>query len=91
MGGSGSSRSGPRAWLALLAPEWSGWGRLVWCLRQRRALSGGRAGVIWVRGPELAWAAWGVRRGLFELARMDGLAYLRAAPAAGPLAGGSAP
>lgn len=72
---------GLRERFALIAPEWSGWGRLAWCLRQRRALRTPRSSVVWVRGPELAWASWGERRGLFEIDRMDGLAYLRALPA----------
>ena len=83
MGGRRVSHAGLREWLALLAPQWSGWGRLVWCLRQRRALAHPRRAVVWVRGHELAWASWGERRGLFAIDRMDGLAYLRAAPVPG--------
>lgn len=64
--------------LTVLAPQWSGWSRLAWCLRQKRALTGPDRAAVWVRSPELSWAIWGARHGLFEVARMDGLAYLRA-------------
>jgi hypothetical protein len=64
--------------LTVLAPQWSGWSRLAWCLRQKRALTGPRRAVVWGRSAELSWAMWGARHGFFEVARMDGLAYLRA-------------
>jgi hypothetical protein len=67
--------------LSVLAPQWSGWSRLAWCLRQRRALRGSRGAVIWVRSAKLPWAVWGERHGFFEVERMDGLPYLRAATA----------
>ncbi len=67
--------------LSLLAPEWRGWERLAWCLRQRRALAGPDGKVVWVRGTEFAWASWGARHGLFAIERMDGLPYLHAVPA----------
>jgi hypothetical protein len=65
--------------LSLLVPDWSGWARLAWCTRQRRALLGPAGKVVWVRGPELEWATWGARHGLFSIGRMDGLPYLQAA------------
>ncbi|ACG73317.1 hypothetical protein AnaeK_2089 [Anaeromyxobacter sp. K] len=71
-----------RGRLSLIVPEWRGWGRLVWCIRQQRALVGSGGKVVWVRGPELAWATWGARHGLFAIERMDGLPYLQpSAPA----------
>ncbi|ACG71626.1 hypothetical protein AnaeK_0384 [Anaeromyxobacter sp. K] len=69
--------------VALLAPEWTGWARLAWCIRQRRVLAGSAGKVVWVRGAELAWASWGARHGLFAIERMDGLPYLHAGPPSG--------
>lgn len=65
--------------VSLLVPEWRGWGRLVWCIRQQRALVGAAGKVVWVRGAELEWATWGARHGLFAIDQMDGLPYLQAA------------
>lgn len=54
------------------------WSRGGWCRRQQRQLRGGGRSVLWVRGPAVAWAEWGARRGYFEVQYMDGLPYLRA-------------
>lgn len=73
--------------LTLLSSGWSGWARVAWCLRQQRALAGTDGKVVWVRGPELEWATWGARRGLFAIERMDGLSYLHEAAPPGPANG----
>ena len=51
--------------------------RGAWCRKQRRHLAVPGHSVVWVRGDVVPWAEWGARRGYFEVARMDGLSYLR--------------
>jgi hypothetical protein len=62
-------------------PPWRGWARQVWCRRQRRELRAPRSSVVWIRAEKVPWAVWGAQHGFFEVERMDGLMYLRAAGA----------
>lgn len=55
--------------------------RAAWCRKQRHVLSTPGSSVVWVRGDAVPWAAWGARRGYFEVQFMDGLPYLRASAA----------
>jgi hypothetical protein len=62
----------------LSGSSWNPLARLAWCRKQRRDLGRPGHSVVWLRGGALSWADWGERRGYFEVARMDGLPYLRA-------------
>ena len=55
--------------------------RAAWCRKQRHILSTPGTSVVWVRGDAVPWAAWGARRGYFDVQFMDGLPYLRPTPA----------
>lgn len=74
------------SWVARLRHRVLGWvggpvARLEWCHAQRQSLRTPGHDAVWVRNDTMPWALWGARRGYFELERMDGLTYLRAARA----------